>query len=344
MRKFFTRSDPVLPMHHPNVLVREAIAQGADEHALLSGTGITPPMLTSSEARISYEQYDLLIEHALRLTHNPALGLDYGRSLHLSHLGVLGLLLMSSSSAVDAIQAGLKYYKTLAPAWDLNVHIEGDVALLSAREAICRGPHLVFATEALMLAIYGFAKQLLPDFGRAVREVQLAFPAPAHAPLYNKEFEGPIRFGCEQTRVLMDVQTLMRPLASADSMTATWAERECAALSSSSALPQGLVVQVEALLSKSRGEYPDLEKLARLLQTSKRSLRRSLQAMGTSYQELLDQVRCKQAIECVSTTDLSCESIARQLAFSSARSFRRAFQRWTGMTPAEYRAPRRRVA
>ena len=79
MKKFFTHDDPVLSVHHPRVLVETAVAHGADRRALLEGTGITDEILAQPEARISYAQFNVLEGNALRLTKNPALGLEFGR-------------------------------------------------------------------------------------------------------------------------------------------------------------------------------------------------------------------------------------------------------------------------
>lgn len=341
MRKFVRQSDAILPLHHPSLLVREAVAQGADERSVLFGTGITFEMLTSGEARISYEQYTALIRNALSLTGNPALGVDFGRCIHLSHMGVLGLLMMSSANAAEAFEAGLKYYKSLAPGWDLALDVNGRLATWTAREIIPRNPFGLFATEALLMAMDGFARYLIPDFENAIHEVQVALPEPAHSGIYKRIFPRPVRFGCEQTRVFFDAEMLSAPLRTADGITARWAERQCASQVHEVTCHEGLIAQVRALLCANPGDYPSAEKIARTLQTSTRSLRRSLREMATSYQQLLDDVRRAQAIEYVSATDLPCERIAKDLAFSDARSFRRAFRRWTGTSPSEFRVPRR---
>jgi AraC-like DNA-binding protein len=341
VRKFLTLSDPVLPMHHPSLLVQEAVAQGANETELLSATGVTPAMLTNGEARISYEQFNALIRNALSLTGNVALGVDFGRRIHLSHLGVLGLLVMSSSTVGESFEAGLRYYKALAPGWDLALDVDGRFAVLTAQEVVCREPFHVFATETLLMAVEGFARHLLPEYERAVHEVRLSFPEPEYSHVYRKVFNPRLVFDSAETRVLLDANLLGAPLASADRITATWAERQCAAQFSNVACHQGLIAQVRALLCAAPGAYPDVDKVARILQTSARSLRRSLREMNTSYLELLDDARRVHAIEYVAATDLPCERIASDLSFSDARSFRRAFRRWTGVSPSEYRAPRR---
>jgi hypothetical protein len=225
VRKFLRQSDPILPLHHPSLLVQEALAQGADERRLLFGTGITFAMLSSGEARIAYEQYTALIRNALSLTGNPALGVDFGRRIHLSHMGVLGLLMMSSANVAEAFGAGLKYYKSLAPAWDLTLDVNGRLATWTAREVIPRNPFRVFATEALLMAMDGFARYLIPDFEDAVHQVQVALPEPAHSHVYRKVFPRSVRFDCEQTRVVFDAEMLNKPLRTADGITS--APRRC---------------------------------------------------------------------------------------------------------------------
>src|SRR5262245_55585941 len=98
MKKFFTLDDAVVAVHRPRVLVETAVAQGADRTALFADTGIRPEMLELPETRLSHLQVGVLIRNALRLTGNPALGLDAGRNTHPAALGVLGLALMSSAT------------------------------------------------------------------------------------------------------------------------------------------------------------------------------------------------------------------------------------------------------
>ena len=69
-----------------------------------------------------------------------------------------------------------------------------------------------------------------------------------------------------------------------------------------------------------------------------RTLRRKLEAEGTSYSELLDGVRHALALDYLSTSTLSAADIASALGFSEVASFRRAFKRWTGSTPADLRS------
>ena len=334
MKKFFTHEDPVVPMHHPRVLVETAAAQGADRTALLQNVGITHAMLASPDVRISYVQFATHTYNALTLTNNPALGIDFGRNVHVSHMGVLGLALLSSPNLGAALQVGLRYYRSLAPAWDLELRIEGPRAWIIAREAIPLNPFRAFATEAL-LAAFDSQGQFLLGRKIPVTSLKLHYPQPPHVDRY-EEF-APLLFGQDVTEAEFDAAILTEPLVGADPATAKLAEQYCAAQAPGMASVDGLVAQVRKVLGASQGTHPDLETLSRTLQTSARSLRRALHRMGTSYQALLDDARRTRAEAWVQSSEMTAEQIAERLGFSDVRSFRRAFKRWTGRSPNAFR-------
>ena len=339
MRKFVTHADRIVPMHHPWVLIETAQAHGVAIEALLEGTELAPGVFSSPEARISYDEYGILIGNALRLTGDSGLGIEVGRNLGVAQTGVMGLALMTSRTIGDALGLWLKYAPVLAPAWDLSLVIEPPSAFLTVREAIPRRPFEVFATELLLGGMDTIGRQL---FGGAlpVRRVQLAYPRPPHAKRYHEFYTAAFDFDQEVTRVELDLALLDAKVPFADQATAKLAQRYCAELLPLDATPEGLVARVRVLLATAVGPPPDLDQLARTLQTSTRTLRRGLEQMGTSYRQLLEETRRTRAIEWTRSAPLSVETMAEHLGFRDVRSFRRAFKRWTGHSPAELR-PRR---
>jgi AraC-like DNA-binding protein len=332
MKKYFTHDDPVLPVHHPSVLVETAVAQGVDRDELFAGTGITAKLLAEPDARISYAQFSVLEENALRLTKNPALGLDFGRNVHFSHLGLLGLAVMSSPNAGAALEVALRYYRQLAPGWDLELRIEGDSAFLTARETISRGALRPFATEALLGTLYGLANQVLAR-KLPIITVRLNYPRPAHYEQYLGIIGGPILFDQPVTETEFEASILNEPIAGSDPVTAKLAEQFIATEAARADPVGGLVAQVRRVLAQHGHGRPDPDEVARALQTSTRSLRRGLQQMGTSFQALLDEARRARAEEWIRGSNMKLQQIAEQLGFSDVRSFRRAFKRWTGRSP-----------
>lgn len=99
----------------------------------------------------------------------------------------------------------------------------------------------------------------------------------------------------------------------------------------------GTAAQVSALLMRSPGQFPDIETVAAQLHTTSRTLRRRLQAEETSFQQVLDEVRRRLALEYLQNTTMSTDSIAASLGFSDTANFRHAFKRWTGRSPGSYR-------
>ncbi len=336
MKKFFTHADLVVPPHHPRALVETAVRQGADRAALLAGTGITQSMLESPDARFSYLQFGMLARSALTLTNNPALGLDYGGSLRLSHMGMLGLALMSSETVGAALAVALRHYRMLSPAWDLELALGDGRATLSAEETIPLTPLRPFATEGLLAAFASLGTTLYG--GRLpVRALRLAYPRPAYAERYRVFLDFEPTFDSRTTEVEFDAALLDAPIAGADPATAALAEQYCHERAPVAPGVNGLLAQARRVLAAPHGPPPDLEQLARMLQTSTRTLRRSLQQMNTSYSELLEESRRTRAEEWVRGTAMSFEQIAHELGFSNVRSFRRAFKRWTGDTPGAAR-------
>ena len=336
MRKYFTHDDPVVPLHHPRVLVETAVSQGAERTAVLAGTSITDAMLESPDARISYQQFGVLIRNALALTGNPGLGLDVGRRLHLPQLGMVGLAIMSTSTMRDAFEAGLRHHKRVSPNYDLSLEIDGAIARFIIRESVPTAPFQAFGIETLLTAWQLQGRTLL---GKPVpiRRVQFAYPRPSYAERYHEVCDFPFEFDASTTVVELDAAFLDERLAFGDPASAKLAEQIIAERPLTSSESDGLVLQVRRRISAARGKAPEVGQIARELQTSERSLRRGLQELGTSYQELLDEVRHERALDWTRSTAMPFDQIASQLGFSDVRSFRRAFKRWTGRTPSELR-------
>ena len=82
---------------------------------------------------------------------------------------------------------------------------------------------------------------------------------------------------------------------------------------------------------------PSDELIAKAVSMSTRSLRRRLSAEGTTYSQLLDAVRRELAERYIADTSRSLGEISYLLGFSELSSFSRAFKRWTGKIPGEYR-------
>jgi len=133
------------------------------------------------------------------------------------------------------------------------------------------------------------------------------------------------------------VRWLDHPLAFANPITAATVRQTCDQLLAEMHSAAGLAGRLASLLLHAPGRFPDIEAASAQLEMSARTLRRRLQAEGTSYQQLLDTVRRQLALDYLQRTGMSVEDIASSLGFSDAANFRHAFKRWTGRTAGSCR-------
>lgn len=335
-KPYFTLDDAVVPMHHPRVLFKTAVGQGADPDQLLRNTGFSQEMFNNPRARASYSQFGILARNAIELTGNPALGLDFGKRIHLGNLGMLGLALLASGSAKDAVETALTYGRVVSPCFALSTRSEHGHTILTIRPTVPMGPLHAFAVEAVLKSFSDVASFLLQGAPLPIQRLHLDYPRPDYADRYREITDVPIVFDSHAIEVVFSADLMDYALHFGDPLTATEAKRLCD-FELAQMPGTGLLEQVRSLLAKTPGEYPTFQGLARELGTSARSLRRALARLGSSYQALLFEVRREHALDYIRSTHLSVEGLAQRLGFSDARAFRRAFKRWTGQTPSEYR-------
>jgi AraC-like DNA-binding protein len=102
--------------------------------------------------------------------------------------------------------------------------------------------------------------------------------------------------------------------------------------------PRPLVDRVRTRVAARLHVDASLARIARDLNVNARTLQRQLDAERTSFQQLLDEVRHAQAVKLLADPAQRVDGLAARLGYADAASFRRAFRRWTGLTPAAYRA------
>jgi AraC-like DNA-binding protein len=162
-------------------------------------------------------------------------------------------------------------------------------------------------------------------------------------PEYFKEYKSllaPWKFQQQAIQIRFKVSHLTKPFIMADPAAIKRAlvqvEKE---ITISSGLTQSnLVPKVKYFLNtKSNNRYPSLKEIAEQLNLSERTLKRKLHDTGYSFQMLLDQTRQHQAITLLNDNQLTIQEIAVVLGYLDPRSFTKAFKRWTGLRPSDFR-------
>ncbi|HYY42110.1 MAG TPA: helix-turn-helix domain-containing protein, partial [Pyrinomonadaceae bacterium] len=170
------------------------------------------------------------------------------------------------------------------------------------------------------------------------RSVSFQHPQPADTTEHRRIFRAPVHFDQPRNELVLDRALLALPLARADAGLCALLDRHAQELLARLPQRDDTTAQVRRLLSDAlSGGDPNIAAVARQLGLSARTLQRKLRAEGTSYQDLLDLMRRDLARRYLQERDMAVCEVAYLLGFSGPSAFHRAFRRWTGVTPKEFR-------
>jgi AraC-like DNA-binding protein len=325
--------------HSIAAIVAELAEQSIDPSSVLEGTNLVQSQLDSHTTKISYRQLDLVIKRTLQLTKDPAIALRAGERMHVTAYGMYGYALLSSATHDEAREFAARYIRVVGPFCDFRVAVEENGTTRYVIEPLhwpdSADDRHRFAVEfALSAHLTATRDHVGSDF--AFSRVMLDYPAPAYAEIYDQLFNCPVQFeqrGCGYEHISDGLPT--RRLA--DPRTYAMAREMCEQLLEEVNQAGGVAADIRRILIEQPGRYPSIEAIAEKLEMYPRALRRKLEAEGTSYRDLLAEVRMRLAIEYLRKTQMTNEEIAGRLGYSDAANFRHAFMRWTGKNPSDFR-------
>lgn len=337
-------SPTAIATHYTGLLVRHLMDDGYGEAELLRDSGVSAERLADPHAAITFNEHRRIVLNALRITGNPALGIWFGKQLKLASLGLVGYAAMSSPTLGEAAVLISRFYALRTQHLELHVEAaspgEGRPApTLRFDETRDYGDIRVFLIESVLQCVSDLSAMFLGAAPDSL-SFDVTYPEPAH--WVDVHFPHPVRFGQAAHRIHVGRSALAAPLPNADPGTAgailALLEAQLDARTSAGPLQQRVRRVLTESFRSGRGEFPDGREVAEQLGCSARTLRRDLHAQGTSYRALADEVRCRLAIESLQGDKLSVAELGARLGYRDTANFRRAFKRWTGRLPSEYRA------
>lgn len=326
---------PLTTLHVVALILQRFADRPEQVRQLLAGSGIDIVDPGNAEARITRAQELQVCANALAL--QADLGLTLGRRLHVSSYGLLGYAALSAATFGDAWCVLLRYPALLGTYFHLQLVIEDDLAWVSASNYRDAAELEVFNVEMCLASLKLIGDELL---GRPLPLVQAEFThaRPGYVERYAHSFPCPLGFAASRNAFAFPAALLARALPLADSVTHGEVVERCRRQNAEFTCRQAWLERVRQRLVSQLAEPPGLERLSQQLHCSPRTLRRHLQALGTSYQGLLDELRFERAKTLLGEQEWPVYRIAEVLGFSETASFRHAFQRWSGVPPSRFRA------
>lgn len=331
-----TRLEHGLPGVYGLLLLEVVSRFGISEQTLFAPFNFTSEQLADPAVRISLPKANELFKHALTLTGESSLGYQLGTQMRISIHGFIGYAIMSASNVTEALMLASRFIHIRVP----FMHLHFSTMQPKARiQLICDDLDLEPLRQEVLIAL----TVGILTMGKAITgqdlfaNIECDFPEPPGFEKYSKLINATIKFNQPHLVAYFDKSYLGLPLANADPLASQIAINQCEAELSAIGERKRVAMRVRDLIMQSTERYPSIETIAELLHMSDRTLKRQLAAEGTSYSNVVDELRYRHAVSLLSRSDFSLEQISDELGYSDVGNFTRAFKRWTGRTPGNWR-------
>lgn len=323
---------------YPRAYLAAALEQGADRKQLLQLAGVAAALVDDPAGKLALADIWKISVAAQLLTQDACLGLAAGYRMPLTAHGSLGYALMCSSTPRAAIAILARYWHLRGRGVALVVTEKTDSILLELVSEISIDSALTdIMLGSILTSMYQGLTFLVPKLPARTELWQSCQP-PAGVERWHERLPG-LRFNmpCTGLALVGDLSLLDQPLPNANPEALAQALAQCERESVLLEPLDDTLQQLRAALRPEREGYPAPQQVAAQLHLTTRTLRRRLQEQGASYQQLLMEARRRDSCQLLLDANLDIGHIGALLGYTDPANFTRAFKRWHGLTPSDWR-------
>ncbi|MEM6732369.1 MAG: AraC family transcriptional regulator, partial [Myxococcota bacterium] len=326
----------------PRMVVAAAAMRGIQPLDLYAHAGVEADALMPG-GLVSFELEERLVQSAADLADDPDFGLAVGQLFDPDAFNILAYIFFHSPTLREGLSRAPRYQRLFTNAGGSELHEEQGDACIRLWNNVLRP---ILPRQNAEWALSAFWKMVRTYAGDSLklRNVRFRHARPDSTATHVQVFGVEPRFSCTHNELVLDPADLDRTSVVESSAPATYQ----ALLEQADSQLRELQPPVEersdfvreVLLTAAdelRGGHPKVERIARRLALSTRSLQRQLTEQGTSFRAVVDELRRSFSSSYLRDSDLSIEEVAYLLGFSSREGFHRAFQRWHAMAPQAFR-------
>ncbi|MFF7710838.1 AraC family transcriptional regulator ligand-binding domain-containing protein [Pseudomonas sp. NPDC007930] len=313
--------------------------QGGDADRILGRAGLDPEALQHPTWSLSLGQYCAVFEEAAGQTQNDNFGLRYGAQFKPDGLGMLGYIGLCSATLGDALRNVVAMFP---------IHQQGSLLRLEEQGPWCRLDYqvqhgaIVRKRQDAELSLGMFTNLMRHALGQkwAPERVHFEHPRPLAWHEHCKVFDAPVFFDQPRNSLIFRRALLNQPMPGRDSRLLTLVMESMRLLAQPAREQDGnsIVCQVQTQIRSQLADgEPNLERVCHALELTSWTLQRRLGDDGLTFTQLVDSTRRELAEYYLSQANLPISDLALRLGYSEASAFSRAFRRWYGVSPKQWR-------
>lgn len=319
--------------------IRAAIGRLSPEAKtrVLRSAAIPQELLSSAHARVTAESFAALWMAVAHELDDEFFGLDR-RRMKVGSFALLCHSVLQSEALGQAVKGILRGLSLFLDDVSGTLQIQNGQAMIRITNQIASNEDNRFADETFLVMVHGLMCWLV---GKriALSLAEFSGPQPPYSREYNVMFSEHLRFEVSTTAIHFDAQLLHAPIVQNAATLKVFLRNAPQSVFLKYKNTNSWTAQLRRRLRGSIGgsDWPVLEEIASEFNVAPTTLRRRLDAEGASFQGIKDDLRRDAAIHYLCNTPLSVSDIAGVLCFQEISAFRRAFKKWTGVCPTDYR-------
>jgi AraC-like DNA-binding protein len=331
------RPRPLISINVTTGLLDAIAATGVDADQVRRSIAFDFAALSDAEGFIACGDFARLLEDVAQATGDECFGLHFGARSNPKNIGPLAYAVLNSPTIAAACETAARYLHVHNQALKPTLNVDDTLAqfAFSYSDIGLEEPRQ-FSEFTMAGALNIF--RIMAGSQWAPREIHFTHDAPGSVTEHQRIFAAPVIFHSSSNALVMEREFLDRTVPAADHRLYGILTHYLDAVLSRMPSENGVVATIRKAIGESlKNGAPKLACVAKLIALSPRTLQRRLEEHGLDFKRLVDDTRHRFALEYLREQKNSLTQIAFLLGYSEVSAFNRAFKRWTGSTPADYR-------
>lgn len=318
-------------------VIRALDAAGVDSTAILADIGMDPALLEGGHCRYSQQQVSALWRSAVSAC-GDGFGLLVAAEVKPSTFHVVGYAMNCSATLGRGLQRFARYCRLISDSATATLSENGESATLAFHFDTGGQPPIYQTVDTVLASVFSFARWIAGGDLTPI-EVRVRHERPAEPGAYAAFFGGPVLYGQAQDSLSFRREDLDRRILCADEELATLLDG-AANRHLDKRMAGRLAVRVrDLLIAQLPNGAPSKIDIAKMLNMTERTLLRRLKDEGTTFADVVNQLREELAFQYLQRDSMTISEVAYLLGFSDEGTFSRAFKRWTGRRPSMVSRP-----